>query len=1197
MDKKILFILLVLFMITVVPQIYSYDPYVYEFLNSSDDVVTWIGGENGYINATGNITTHDKFCIADTCVSNWLTSLDDYFLRLDGLFSMTGNLLLTDDSYIKIGDVTTGTITENRLFTEGTIVSHSGFSSKNTGDEPYLKIYDTESVTTKSGLNGEFDIDTNIFCDYTANNFAAGDAQKPSLTLTITNGTHIGAIAQIITYVNSSCVALKNNPGWDNTDVIDSKWNLKTGLVVDFNDGNSYRFVVGDDSRAWFRIGIPNGTGFTGASIFDVAGVDQHQALTIDVDSKNFDGIVGQNIYMYSSTGTTDISSSAISLEGDATGFNNSKLHFIDINLIGKGNNNDVDVLHITGEVSHIIHVGSADDLTNAYVENVDETVNFNTEGAGATLFENNNDYVYIGGCGGDGLSCNFTAISFALSTYSNRNLNLEYYYCDNTETWQTLGSVTDTTNGMRISGTIAFVNPSDRGVCNKEFDGTPFANTSKVAYIALKRTRNWVQTEPIESLVTIGGSQELMFLQNDLMKLEGSNGGPVTCSANYAGAWYYDSSAIELLWCDGSAWTAFATTTSPITTHNLLGGLQGGSAAEYYHLDATEFGYLDGQNQALKTTDDVTFATVDTGQGANELYAILGDFATTAPITGGANNVLYGTDGTKFTIAMPVATTSADGYLSQTDWDTFNNKADSDTTYSAGSGIALTGTTFSVAGGTALTQDASGLSVTADGITDTQLEYNTGQHLTTASSPAFLGLTVDTDTLVVDDTNDRVGINIAPAASLHVYNSGAGDAIFQVGTGDGGSDINIDFGYNGYGWYWKYLGSGSGDNNELQLWSEGSGGTDQQAYGIKQSGIMSFKKAVEVIGTLDAPTVNTGQGDNELYAMNQDVETSDNVIFADGRFNGDLTVLGTVTVKDIESTNQTVNTTISLIDPTTGDTNTFFTGEDGEDSYFNTGNVGIGTSTPTHTLEVGDLETNSLISTFGVKSDISHLGIFIEENSGTETWQLGVDADGDLNFHDSGSGTPSVTFQDGGNVGIGTASPDNILHVEDSNPGGRSIVRFKNDGTTTGTSSSIVLTTLTSTAGTIASSVIESEAEDDAGNSALAFSTPKLGTAYERMRIDSGGNVGIGTTSPTEKLEVVGTVTATAFVGDGSGLTNLPGGSGGIWTNVSGTATYDGDVNITGNMTTNINQCYAWNGLPGAMCNNGTHITIGGFS
>ena len=41
-----------------------------------------------------------------------------------------------------------------------------------------------------------------------------------------------------------------------------------------------------------------------------------------------------------------------------------------------------------------------------------------------------------------------------------------------------------------------------------------------------------------------------------------------------------------------------------------------------------------------------------------------------------------------------------------------------------------------------------------------------------------------------------------------------------------------------------------------------------------------------------------------------------------------------------------------------------------------------------------------------------------------------------------------------------------------------------------------------------------------------------------------TGGNIGIGTTAATEKLEVSGTVKATAFAGNGAALTNLPAGA-----------------------------------------------------
>ena len=131
----------------------------------------------------------------------------------------------------------------------------------------------------------------------------------------------------------------------------------------------------------------------------------------------------------------------------------------------------------------------------------------------------------------------------------------------------------------------------------------------------------------------------------------------------------------------------------------------------------------------------------------------------------------------------------------------------------------------------------------------------------------------------------------------------------------------------------------------------------------------------------------------------------------------------------------------------------------------------------------------------------------------------------------DDNATSTAITINSSENVGIGTASPSSQLHIENSSTEATAKLKttasdtgvtFTLDGnkTSNGGISSIVFSNNGDSVGMIRSN--RASANDAAD---MLFYTQATGGANsERMRIDSSGNVGIGTSAPSEKLEVHGT-------------------------------------------------------------------------
>lgn len=208
--------------------------------------------------------------------------------------------------------------------------------------------------------------------------------------------------------------------------------------------------------------------------------------------------------------------------------------------------------------------------------------------------------------------------------------------------------------------------------------------------------------------------------------------------------------------------------------------------------------------------------------------------------------------------------------------------------------------------------------------------------------------------------------------------------------------------------------------------------------------------------------------------------------------------------------------------------------GNDDRITIGNSGNVGIGTTSPFSRLHVHtggptkfDLSTSS--TTEPIFQRFFH-------STNIQGGAVGFDTDDNVlklvhggNFNTSTNG---LAIASGGNVGIGTTDPKNLLHI--NNPSGQAVLQITSEGGSILNGLHIKMTSPSPNAEIL-----------NRSNGKLSFGT----SAQFRMTIDPSGNVGIGTTNPSFPLEM----------GSGAHVT-----AGGVWTDASSREYKENISNLT---------------------------------
>ena len=286
--------------------------------------------------------------------------------------------------------------------------------------------------------------------------------------------------------------------------------------------------------------------------------------------------------------------------------------------------------------------------------------------------------------------------------------------------------------------------------------------------------------------------------------------------------------------------------------------------------------------------------------------------------------------------------------------------------------------------------------------------------------------------------------------------------------------------------------------------YSEDAGVTTKYAGLFKDAGDSDkFKlfKGLEVEPTTTVNTAGTGYTKGDLVVNDLDAVTISGTLSTAAQTN--ITSVGTLSSLAV-SGNLTVDTDTLFVDAANNE-------------------VGIGTATPERrfhvnsgSTQIGSLfESTSAVSTqINIKNANSTLGGFIKTTGDN------------IILTANNTGVDHLVVADGGNVGIGISSPATKVDIAANNNGGTAlnVLRFTDTDITSAPnqeSGRIEFYTSDGSSAGVASYI--SGVTGTGAEGRLIFATGLGGAAAERMRIDSSGNVGIGTASPASIFHVSG--------------------------------------------------------------------------